>query len=64
MIVMLDHIGVVAHTIEEAMETLDSRLGFPWTKALPHCRTAPTSPRKEPTTTCSKWAKAKPASRC
>ena len=29
MIVMLDHIGVVAHTIEEAMETLDSRLGFP-----------------------------------
>ena len=29
MIVCLDHIGVVAHTIEEAMSVLDSQLGFP-----------------------------------
>lgn len=28
MIVRLDHIGIVAHSIEEALETLDGRLGF------------------------------------
>ena len=29
MIICLDHIGVVAHTIEEAMGVLDAKLGFP-----------------------------------
>ena len=28
MIVRLDHIGIVAHSIDEALETLDGKLGF------------------------------------
>ena len=29
MIVCLDHIGIVAHSIDEAMSVLDAKLGFP-----------------------------------
>ena len=35
MIVRLDHIGVVAHSIEEAIGTLDAKLGFPLSDATP-----------------------------
>ena len=35
MIVRLDHIGVVAHTIDEAIETLQGKLGFPLSQRTP-----------------------------
>ena len=64
MIVMLDHIGVVAHTIEEAMETARLRAqGFRQMDqgvADPNCRLGSLSSHPEGirTTTCSpSWAK-------
>ena len=35
MIVRLDHIGVVAHSIDEAMATLEGKLGFPLDSRTP-----------------------------
>ena len=35
MITGLDHIGVVAHSIDEAMETLEGKLGFPLDGSTP-----------------------------
>ena len=35
MIVRLDHIGVVAHSIDEALETLEGRMGFTLSSSTP-----------------------------